>query len=313
MSQRGPQQQRQLVPYRKLVQIFPMVCESVKWFEYFAFHLVSFHSIPWTFDWGSGASNPDLTQPILFLESKGILTRFWCTRSGRALGFMPGVAYRWRRNRDHASSSKIGVPQSQSGSEVPRTGAPLLSRAAWNTWYTRLRSSPGILAIFAGLFILFAINIIFLGPGPGESVWTFGQILAMLLLVLPVRDVLEILLARYGQQREEERTVFLTHATRTSWENAMKVGGSPKTILDLFQTGADVNQKLEDPEFASALQVATYRAEKRSVHVLLTLGADPNVRSESISLIYVRQCFESRTQPMEVTTWGKSTAEDAFR
>jgi hypothetical protein len=77
----------------------------------------------------------------------------------------------------------------------------------------------------------------------------------MLLLVLPVRDVLEILLARYGQQREEERTVFLTHATRTSWENAMKVGGSPKTILDLFQTGADVNQKLEGMDLSEIMKL----------------------------------------------------------
>lgn len=173
-------------------------------------------------------------------------------------------AHRGGQNRDNeAPYLKLGAPQSTSGSEVPTRGAPILSRAAWNAWYTRLRSSPGILAIFAGLFILFVINIIFMldieltlrqnrhlqDAGDSESVWTFGQILAMILLVLPLRDVLRTLLARYAQQREEEHILFLIHSRKVAWENIIQGKVSPKTIQDLFKNGVDVNQKIGGRSF----------------------------------------------------------------
>ncbi|KAH6902353.1 hypothetical protein BKA70DRAFT_670190 [Coprinopsis sp. MPI-PUGE-AT-0042] len=69
---------------------------------------------------------------------------------------------------------------------------------------------------FLGLAILLAINLVFIVDieftlnlngalqGQDEEDWGFGQILAILLLLLPLRDLLEAILARRLKQRERE-------------------------------------------------------------------------------------------------------------
>lgn len=111
------------------------------------------------------------------------------------------------------------------------------SLVALQTWY-----NPFLFPTFLGMFLLFAINIAFLVnieltlrqnrklQTSDESEWTFGQILALLLLVLPLRD-----LRIFGARRDV--TSLLQNAVR--WH-------APTEILwDLVRRGADVNVKLE--------------------------------------------------------------------
>jgi lipopolysaccharide export LptBFGC system permease protein LptF len=102
------------------------------------------------------------------------------------------------------------------------------------------RKTASIVPTVIGLAVLLAINIIFLIDieltllqASGESAWTFGQILAMLLLVLPLRDLVETVLSRQEKQRKKEHTQSL--------QNAVKEGAKSETILALLKNGADVN------------------------------------------------------------------------
>jgi hypothetical protein len=83
--------------------------------------------------------------------------------------------------------------------------------------------------------------------GNDESQWTFGQILSLLLLVLPLRDLVEMVLARREKrlrkretekekQRKEEHTISLRHAI-----NSGKLEG----ILPLVENGADINTRAQ--------------------------------------------------------------------
>jgi hypothetical protein len=111
------------------------------------------------------------------------------------------------------------------------------------------RKTPSIVPTVFGLALLFVINVIFLVDieltlrrnrllvSSGESVWTFGQILAMLLLVLPLRDLVETFLSRHEKRRIRDLTGFLQKDIR---ENA-----TAERILDLVEKGADVNTVVE--------------------------------------------------------------------
>jgi hypothetical protein len=100
------------------------------------------------------------------------------------------------------------------------------------------------------LVLLFAVNVIFLVDieltlsrnrilqnSVDESNWTFGQILAMLLLVLPLRDLVETVLARHEKQRRDEHTVSL--------RNAIQEKATTETLCNLVRNGADVNAEVE--------------------------------------------------------------------
>jgi hypothetical protein len=111
------------------------------------------------------------------------------------------------------------------------------------------RKTPSIVPTVIGLTLLFVINVIFLVDieltlrrnrllvSSDESVWTFGQILAMLLLVLPLRDLVETFLSRHETRRIRYLTGFLQKDIR---ENA-----TAERILDLVENGADVNTVVE--------------------------------------------------------------------
>ncbi|KAJ6514063.1 ankyrin repeat-containing domain protein [Mycena vulgaris] len=200
------------------------------------------------------------------------------------------LGHNWRRRPNPPPPSSVGHPRRKS-EDGPKTvvslAINLLHRfqLEWTAWYTRLRGSPGILAIFAGLGILFTINLVFVVDielilrqnrvlqGTAESAWTFGQILAMLLLVLPLRDLLETFLARQEEQRRNEHTASLS--------NAITEEVTMKTILDLIKTGANVNVTVEDVKFATALQLSASKSDTESATVLLVSNADPNLRGEN--------------------------------
>jgi hypothetical protein len=76
-----------------------------------------------------------------------------------------------------------------------------------------------------GLLCLLAVNVVFLADieitiyrtkhrghqGDGEADWTFGQTLALVLLVLPFRDALTYILDLRRQLKEEKRAEIYTH------------------------------------------------------------------------------------------------------
>ncbi|KAH6905547.1 hypothetical protein BKA70DRAFT_1292624 [Coprinopsis sp. MPI-PUGE-AT-0042] len=87
---------------------------------------------------------------------------------------------------------------------------------------------------FLGLAILLAINLVFIIDiestlnlnatlqGQDEEDWGFGQILAILLLLLPLRDLLEAILARRLKQRQGELDEDLQQAIENKDLNGMK-------------------------------------------------------------------------------------------
>jgi hypothetical protein len=172
------------------------------------------------------------------------------------------------------------------------------------------RKTPSIVPTVIGLVLLLAINIIFLvdieltllQASSGESGWTFGQILAMLLLVLPLRDLVETFLSRrekqrikelahHEMQRKKEHTQLL--------QNAIKDRATSMTILALLNNGADVNTKVESTwmyfllpwrniehsiecDYATVLQLASYRKDVELVRAILDHGADVNIRGKIV-------------------------------
>jgi hypothetical protein len=81
-----------------------------------------------------------------------------------------------------------------------------------------------VLPAYIGLGVLLSINIVFIVDieitrkinieiqGEDEADWGFGQILAILLLLLPLRDLIEALLERRLKQRQGELNADLTQA-----------------------------------------------------------------------------------------------------
>ncbi|KAH6902470.1 hypothetical protein BKA70DRAFT_672377 [Coprinopsis sp. MPI-PUGE-AT-0042] len=84
-----------------------------------------------------------------------------------------------------------------------------------------------VLPAYIGLGILLVVNLVFIIdieltldsnrglPSEDEADWGFGQILAILLLLLPLRDLVEAMLARRLKQRQEELDEDLQEAIET--------------------------------------------------------------------------------------------------
>jgi hypothetical protein len=79
------------------------------------------------------------------------------------------------------------------------------------------QTNPSTVPIFVGLLLLLGINIVFLvdiettvnevaNQRPDEAQWSFGQTLALLLLSLPIRDLVDFLLEVRALRRRETDT-----------------------------------------------------------------------------------------------------------
>ncbi|ESK84928.1 multiple ankyrin repeats single kh domain, partial [Moniliophthora roreri MCA 2997] len=138
--------------------------------------------------------------------------------------------------------------------------------------------------IVISMVILLVINIIFLvdieltlqqnqhlQEDSDESNWSFGQILALLLLVVPLRDLLEAILARREKRRIKEDTIL--------FENAI-LAEEMGVIRDLVQKGVNVNVEAKDQDnrTITALQLASYKKDVSLITMLLDNGADPNAK-----------------------------------
>ncbi|KAJ7494368.1 ankyrin repeat-containing domain protein [Mycena galericulata] len=111
-------------------------------------------------------------------------------------------------------------------------------------------SGPSTRPVAIGLVFLFLIDLIFLVDieltllynqrlrASSESAWTFGQIVALLLLLLPVQDMLETLSRSPEAERQEaaaeKSQMMLCRSIRDQQTDH-------ELILDLCKAGADVN------------------------------------------------------------------------
>lgn len=108
-----------------------------------------------------------------------------------------------------------------------------------------IRSS--VFPVWVGLSFLLVINVVFITDieltlhrnqslqAAGETEWGFGQVLAVLLLFMPLRDLVEMILAR--RQRRQEGQIRMHE-----WRDALHVEDTGK-LLALVRAGADANIK----------------------------------------------------------------------
>jgi hypothetical protein len=122
---------------------------------------------------------------------------------------------------------------------------------------TIMRRLFGVAPVLVGLIFLLAINIVFLvdiettihrargRQESGESEWTFGQTLALLLLSLPIRDVFEFAL----QVQELKHRDMCTRQLRTAIEE-----GNLAKVKEFAQE-ADVRVEAEGAQSKSLLSL----------------------------------------------------------
>ncbi|KAJ3528410.1 hypothetical protein NMY22_g9422 [Coprinellus aureogranulatus] len=182
-----------------------------------------------------------------------------------------------------------------------------------------------VFSAHAGLAFLSAVNIVFVvdieltsrrnkdlqnGSDSDEAEWGFGQILAMLLTVLPLRDLIEaILRRRYKRQQQAIRRRELT----IELEKAIFQEDLEK-IKTLVYRGADVNSVSEgrsDMRACTVLQAACLRGELDEIRFLLESGADPNIiagdHGTALQAACLRACRvpDDRVQVVELLfEWG---------
>ncbi|KAF5320086.1 hypothetical protein D9611_010316 [Ephemerocybe angulata] len=151
-------------------------------------------------------------------------------------------------------------------------------------WFWIRRASNTIVQRWAilppciGLLFLLAINVVFIIDielalkqnaglqGGNEAEWGFGQILAMLLLFMPLRDLAETILARRMKQRQKDLDMGLGGAIKAK-DSTM--------VQAMITRGASPNAKVEGD--ISAMRVACNHEDLNVIRILLEAGADPNI------------------------------------
>ncbi|KAF7364262.1 Multiple ankyrin repeats single kh domain [Mycena sanguinolenta] len=186
------------------------------------------------------------------------------------------------RRRAHRAARKCEL--SSAGSLLPAAPDPTmqmgLTKRARNLarrslWALQIWYNPFLLPTVLGMVALFAINIIFIVDTeamlrqnrrleePGEADWTFGQTLAMLLLVIPLRD-----LRVFGARRD----------VTGSLRNAVHWQAQTEILWDLVRRGADVNVEAEGSPYPTVLLlVVTRRRDVEFTKILLASGANPDI------------------------------------
>lgn len=180
----------------------------------------------------------------------------------------------------------------------------------------RYLGSP-VLAIRAGLTLLLVVNVIFiidieltlrmnydLQGGEDEEEWRFGQILAMLLVSMPLRDLIETILARREKRVAKRDRQIRRHEVNNDLKKAIHAGESSKIMRLIQSEGADPNVATEG-EFGmlimivkmliknatvkdgrTALEVMASAREWDSVKTLIATGADLNTEFKGILFSY---------------------------
>jgi hypothetical protein len=157
---------------------------------------------------------------------------------------------------------------------------------------------PSTWPAIIGLLILLVINVIFVIDieltlqrnqhlqGSVELQWGFGQILAVLLLVLPLRDLLEAVLARREKQqiiqhREDLQTASLDGSFKAV-KQLLEKGADPNTLSEPLCFELEIPSEMSPPvgEHGTALYVASEKGYLGIVQLLLDFNADLTVQGE---------------------------------
>jgi len=165
------------------------------------------------------------------------------------------------------------------------------------------------------LVLLFSMNVIFLSDieltlsrntqiqSRAEDQWGFGQVLALLLLVIPLRDfATSINEIRKKIREKKELEEEMKREAQRQFEDSLRSAIQRDTLenygfQDLIERGASPNTQLNGQhssrknekrphqlitgvEFVTLLQFAAYKENKELVEYLLKTGADPNIKGE---------------------------------
>ncbi|KAF6763506.1 ankyrin repeat-containing domain protein [Ephemerocybe angulata] len=140
---------------------------------------------------------------------------------------------------------------------------------------------------FIGLIFLLGVNLVFIVDielalkqnvslqGKDEGEWGFGQILAMLLLFMPLRDLAETILARRMKQRQKDLDMALAAAINANDESMVRTW---------IARGANPNAKFEAKSIhggISAMRMACNLERLAIIRILLEAGVDPNIEGGS--------------------------------
>jgi hypothetical protein len=148
--------------------------------------------------------------------------------------------------------------------------------------------TPHTAFLIVGLVLLVAINILFIvdieltlhrnkgNQNGDEAAWGFGQVLALLLLIIPLRDAWRALqdIREKLKGIQEQFEELLLHECQ-----AMPV---VEELRRLIQKGANPNLWSADIRFGNALQLVAYYGKVEVVNALLQAGASLNVEGECV-------------------------------
>ncbi|KAH8834528.1 ankyrin repeat-containing domain protein [Flagelloscypha sp. PMI_526] len=177
--------------------------------------------------------------------------------------------------------------------------------------YNRGRELPSItpiaffLALFGLMNVTFIINIELMlatlshdvnlrGPQDEELDWTFGQTLALLMILVPLRDTVDM----FFEQRNGRHRRDLTDALL---ENIEKRDLPP--CLELIEKGADPNAQIDlsrNRPFTTTLQMAVQYADLATVwKLVLVNGADVNIDGGSCGTPLMLACKKQNVKMVE--------------
>ncbi|KAK7044296.1 hypothetical protein R3P38DRAFT_2608460 [Favolaschia claudopus] len=144
--------------------------------------------------------------------------------------------------------------------------------------------NPFLVPTIVGLLLLFAICIVMIldieltfrankhletsipGAGDSDNEWSFGQVLAVLLLVLPLRE-----LRIFGARRD----------FTASLQNAVRWDADSDILRDLVRRGADVNARADGSTHPTVLHLAVAkRRDAELTRMLLVYGADTEAKDK---------------------------------